>query len=160
MRPWVEGGRKSCSLKVLIWTTTKDGGRRTCRLDGIVTQTLISYNKSRNAIRVTYYTILSRLSVWNCWRKKMSCQASPPWRYCNINTSERKREKQTYFCAETDGRCVFCFVLENSFYCWHWSRTCCVGSPSGLQVILWRKERPFYGEIGLLNNGKNRNSFF
>ena len=72
----------------------------------------------------------------------------------------RKHRHARTFYAETDGRSESCFALENSFCCWHWSRICCVGSPSGRQGILWRRERPFYGETDLSNNVKSRNSFF
>lgn len=33
------------------------------------------------------------------------------------DTSEEKRDKQTYFCAGIGGRSVSGFDLENSFYC-------------------------------------------
>lgn len=100
------------------------------------------------------YSSAQFLSVW-ITEGNRACQGTL-WRH----TPRRKQESQTYFCAETDGRSVSCCARESSFYCSHWIRICCEGSPSGLQVTLWRKERPFYGETDLLNNGKSRSFFF
>lgn len=128
----------------------------------------IQRTEKGTCVYLLYYSV-TFLSVWNYSRKDTS--PTPPNQSDLVHSHQReswihdrekeiRKEKQTYFCAEIDGRSVFCSVLENSSYCWDWSQICCAGSPSDLQVILWKQERPFYGEIVLLNNEKSRNFFF
>lgn len=134
-----------------------------------VVQTLIPYKEPRKVFVCAYCTILSRFWVFEITQEKIHLlHHESVWlihshqreSWIHDREKETRKEQQTYFCAEIDGRSVFCSVLENSFYCWDWSQICCVGSPSDLQVILWKQERLFYGEIVLLNNEKSRNSFF